>query len=165
MKSRTNLSAFAYLCCTLPDSMRIYWQEESLGKETWNASNECHPNAARRLQSQTAHPPNQVAAGWWEAACRAGVAVSAWAKPGVKCVCVDAEWYAEDLGSRRTPDPIKGQTYTIDEVVDGGEYIGIVGFSLTYFETSGFRPLITQQDDVALFTHLLTGTPVRELVE
>ena len=96
--------------------------------------------------------------------------MSAWAKPGVKCVCV-IEGYV---------GPRLKEVCTVDEILTDARGVWILlceygwyhtDISTTaerrrpWFRVERFRPLITQQDDVALFAHLLTGTPVRELVE
>jgi hypothetical protein len=97
--------------------------------------------------------------------------MSSWAKPGVKCVCVDDTWPAgswygvEALPTRRTE-------YTIRSLVDCAgvpccRLEEIVNAPLDYqegvveaaFALSRFRPLITrtQEQDVSIFTPLLEG--------
>jgi hypothetical protein len=85
--------------------------------------------------------------------------VSAWARPGVKCVCVD-----DAPRDSRQPMVVKGRQYEIESVHDRSCTLFGVDDGQFYW-LDRFRPLVTQQDDVALFQHLLTGTPVRELVE
>jgi hypothetical protein len=104
--------------------------------------------------------------------------MSSWAKPGVKCVCIlpNAKWAA----ARWFADaPIGGSIYTIREVVDGGtalllheiqnrqcivEYEAGPAIGEPCFGIWRFRPLITktQEQDVALFRHILDGLPVGE---
>ena len=107
--------------------------------------------------------------------------MSAWAKPGVKCVCIDGRI----LPGRILTTPIdltvpkKGQTYTIRWVgiftwPDGASGVGVHLEELARvpapdgkvypFGLYRFRPLITksQEDDVALFRSLLDALPVGE---
>lgn len=96
--------------------------------------------------------------------------MSAWAKPGVKCVCVDASnWNATDDRNLSWAElPVEGELYVIREVVNFGGLAGLrlVGinnplipcvYGEIAFNVSRFRPLITrsQEDDVALFRKLL----------
>lgn len=91
--------------------------------------------------------------------------MSGWAKVGAKCVCVDA-------GVARSGDAlIEGRVYTVSSFIGERDCEGNLGLLLKEatsdhptgaYKLRRFRPLITQQDDVALFQHLLTGTPVRE---
>ncbi len=75
-----------------------------------------------------------------------------WARPGVKCVCIEGgPWF----GGRTEDGPEKGEVCTITEVSGGGwltlaEYDSNDGFAVCCF-----RPLVSQEDDVALFTHHL----------
>lgn len=89
--------------------------------------------------------------------------MSAWAKPGVKAVCVNT---VPDAGRRwHTVAPVEGRTYTIHRVTVGpysGKPCAIFeglnnGFPL---RLDRFRPLTTQDKDVALFTHILDGLPI-----
>lgn len=90
-----------------------------------------------------------------------------WARPGVKCVCVDASWPS---GSWYGPEalPVKGQQYTIRdlETYEGTNCCRLVeivnplmdynqGMIEAAFALKRFRPLVTQQDDIALFAHHL----------
>ena len=89
--------------------------------------------------------------------------MSAWAKPGVKVVCVAP---IESL--------VRDEIYTIAEVLhrDDTGRLGVVLVeclaSITWentvggFRLSRFRPLVTktQEQDVAKFRHLLTPSPV-----
>ena len=77
----------------------------------------------------------------------------------MKCVCVD-----DAPRDSRQPMVVNGQQYVIESVANlACSLVGVDDGQFYWLDR--FRPLITQQDDVALFTHLLTGTPVRELVE
>lgn len=90
--------------------------------------------------------------------------MSSWARVGVKCVCVDAVWERCDGVYSVTPNPIVGKIYLVEEVVDGGAFIGIVELQDDYFETCGFRPLISQADDIAMFQKLVdTMKPTERL--
>lgn len=90
---------------------------------------------------------------------------AAWAKPGVKCVCIDG-------GSPRSRGfalygnyPVTDGVYTIDDVFPDVTGTGKVLLSLREFPTDNgngwnlarFRPLITktQEQDVGLFVHHL----------
>lgn len=85
--------------------------------------------------------------------------MSAWAKPGVKCVCV--EFTPIYIGARPHPaDPVDGGVYTILGVWhdEDGTFLQLAECDGDYgYEISDFRPLITrsQEDDVALFRKLL----------
>lgn len=103
--------------------------------------------------------------------------MSAWAKPGVKVVCIDATWYAGHF-----PAKIKeGFVYVIDSVreMDGGDWSevdlsGAVGLLLQgvwnddhdegVFASTRFKPLITktQDQDVFMFKSLLNKAPINE---
>ena len=102
--------------------------------------------------------------------------MSAWARPGVKVVCVDAcapdydwrDWHSSWL--------VEGKTYTIRSVLDhpfipgnlgilvdeiDGNYNDYLGLEQG-FKLARFRPLITktQSEDVALIKSLLVGDEV-----
>lgn len=84
--------------------------------------------------------------------------MSAWAKPGVKCVCVRRSSFSDFQ-----PGP---RVYTIKAVFgDGGR------LHATFMEQASggellerFRPIVTrsQEQDVSLFTHHLDGLPIGE---
>lgn len=97
--------------------------------------------------------------------------MSAWARPGVKCVCVDAS-------PGKTPGLatlVTGRVYTIRTVEDCGQYgIGLIlaevrnatlfyttGVSEPVYRVDRFRPLITrtQEQDVALFRQIIAQVP------
>lgn len=86
--------------------------------------------------------------------------MSSWAKPGVKCVCVEP---VEAL--------VKGSVYTIERLLwaDAWGEMGVVILGYRSpdnkqggYRLSRFRPLITrtQSQDVELFRSLLTALPV-----
>jgi len=86
--------------------------------------------------------------------------MSAWAKPGVKCVCVhNSGWWYGDVAFDSDVGP--GKIYTVVEVVTPPS--GKVGISLwgqplgEYYNADCFRPLVTktQDEDIALFRHYL----------
>lgn len=92
--------------------------------------------------------------------------MSAWAKPGVKCVCIaDAVGSINYLGFPRFR---KGQIFTIDFLDHDetyGLFLGFVGLSPRHLgHIGGFRPLVTRtlDQDVELFRPLLTDLPVGE---
>lgn len=97
--------------------------------------------------------------------------MSHWAKPGVKCVCVDNDEH---------PELVVGRDYTIISsrapwVLAQGKYGNKSRFLIevsgvrnwdgsVFFAVERFRPLITktQEQDVALFRHILDGLPIGE---
>lgn len=100
--------------------------------------------------------------------------MSAWARPGVKCVCVATSHAALDLGFAA---PIVGRVYTIREVLDGPRFSdGVIDHGVRLVEivnpparfgttttepawvVAKFRPIITktQEQDVAMFMQNLT---------
>lgn len=99
--------------------------------------------------------------------------MSSWAKPGVKCVCLDDRWEGAS--------PLKkGATYTIHAITLGeGRHPGVkvtrgMGLLLVEaenphqpsvgFSAARFRPLITrtQEQDLELFRHHLSGNSLSE---
>lgn len=95
--------------------------------------------------------------------------IPSWAKPGVKCVCVDAK-------PNRLSDPVflmkwlplEGEVYTIKDVVLHPRSVAVTleecSDDRLYCAIWRFRPVVSrsQEQDVALFTHLLDGLPIRE---
>jgi len=84
--------------------------------------------------------------------------MSAWAKPGVKCVCVN------DRASRfGTCSLVKGNIYTITKVLSPdlhgstGVIVAEAESKARGFHLHRFRPLVTktQDEDIALFRHHL----------
>ena len=100
--------------------------------------------------------------------------MSAWARPGVKVVCVDAR---QSLGPNVL---VEGAVYEIAAVFTSrinsvrrgyGDHllVTLVGEANPYSSSGGwmaerFRPIVTrtQEDDVALLLRLLTDLPVGE---
>ena len=113
--------------------------------------------------------------------------MSAWAKPGVKCVCVRTA--PEAFRVAGAVYPVVGEVYTVRKVVittigthKGEPAILLVEIvnspvinSQLGFDSSleaamaidAFRPLVTksQSEDVALFAHYLDGVRIGEPVE
>lgn len=99
--------------------------------------------------------------------------MSAWARPGVKCVCIGnwTDGWRSDEGQIELP--MTRQVYTVREVHPDGDAIRLVeivnpplryaGDNVTevWFMTCRFRPLVskTQEQDIALFTPLLDSQP------
>lgn len=100
--------------------------------------------------------------------------MSSWAKPGVKCVCVDGRPHR--IGgrpARYAALPSEGVIYTVQSVRPYRWSCGTVGIGIDLAEVrrevdgqpvpfgiSRFRPLITQEQDVELFRHLLSPSPI-----
>lgn len=94
--------------------------------------------------------------------------MAAWAKPGVKCVCIRADDFYPQFGETV---PVEGSTYTIRDFYEERGAIGIrveeiVNPPLRYvdgvqecaFNIINFRPLVppkTQEQDMEIFTPLL----------
>jgi len=92
--------------------------------------------------------------------------MSAWAKPGVKCVCVDGEWQSLSTFCD-TSGPKKDEVCTITAVRNhrGGVWVCIAGYPQSeLFDLPSFRPLVsrTQEQDLSIFLPLLTDLPVGE---
>jgi hypothetical protein len=92
--------------------------------------------------------------------------MSSWAKPGVKCVCIDASGRVNGVQYEWRGDaPIAGETYTIRRVwaAPGGD--AVMDFVELQRLTDGlgygvyrFRPLVepkTEAQDVAMFKSLI----------
>ena len=90
--------------------------------------------------------------------------MSSWAKPGVKCVCVNDKW--DDYLSNRQSTasnhrvPMKNEVLTISKVREwnGGLYIAFLELNdgLGY-SVMNFKPLISQSDDIAMFKAIADG--------
>lgn len=88
--------------------------------------------------------------------------MSAWARPGVRCICIVAtdEW-RPDRNPADVPElgfPVRGEVYTIATVEDEPEGLFLTLFELgedDLFDVDSFRPLVSEADDVALFAHHL----------
>lgn len=99
--------------------------------------------------------------------------MSAWAKPGVKCVCVDAA-----KGTMKGHDPlngfpVEGAIYTVKAVGPFRPFFEGVTLQIVELPNPSigdgkdcgwhprrFRPLITLDQDIALFAHHLDGVGV-----
>lgn len=93
--------------------------------------------------------------------------MSTWAAPGVKCVCIHADWKRGPRLSIWTwlkllylGLPVHGGVYEVTAVgqhCSGGRAITLRGWGKLAFHADLFRPLIsrTQEQDVALFAPLL----------
>lgn len=95
--------------------------------------------------------------------------MSAWARPGVKCVCVDD---GPCRNSGLQTGLRKGDVYTIRKTLgadlDGFDGVTLVEIEAPFewnglgFTSNRFRPLtpISQEQDVAKFRHLLVPSPI-----
>lgn len=90
--------------------------------------------------------------------------MSSWARPGVKCVCVHTgAWKLVEERDHHGPygidsHPSENEVCTIEYVRrrrSGVLAFGIEGYHGNEYGARWFRPLVTQEDDVAMFTHLL----------
>lgn len=96
--------------------------------------------------------------------------MSAWARPGVKCVCVtDCGWTVSRFDDEPAAGPSLNDQLTIRAVGEdeGGPWLEFVEWTAPddQFHTHhkgapNFRPLISQSDDVALIKSLLISNPV-----
>lgn len=91
--------------------------------------------------------------------------MSAWAKPGVQCVCIKRDGFecypdecAPAFGQVLTVRTVEvfcgGLGLTFEEVVNE-PYDYSDGFGEVAFQAIYFRPVVSQQDDVSLFAHHL----------
>ena len=93
-----------------------------------------------------------------------------WAKPGVKCVCVFDGALPESMPLKSWHwTPTKGHIYTIVSVEQHAHGVGLTLKECAtgnhqIFSVRRFRPLVTktQEQDVALFQHMLDGQPIGE---
>lgn len=74
--------------------------------------------------------------------------MSAWAKPGVKCICIDDSWGR--TGSGKEPLINRGHIYTVANV--NGPWLRIVEVRNSFGDPAGyridrFRPLVEDSDD------------------
>lgn len=112
--------------------------------------------------------------------------MASWARPGVKCVCIRTALPEHRVAGAVYPEV--GAIYTIRQVVtvSFGPSKGstalllceirndvsinpLLGYEVdsdkeAAMPISAFRPLVTQSDDVAKFTHLLNPTKLPECV-
>lgn len=105
--------------------------------------------------------------------------IPSWAKPGAKCIFVGGGPENRKNWPEMTGAPIHGVTYTIRDTEMGtkGFCRGVLvirlqetvcrphnhGWEDAWLGVSGFRPLITEADDIALFKSLLNPTLVDKL--
>lgn len=94
--------------------------------------------------------------------------MSAWAKPGVKCVCIDADPYG---GEWYGIAPVVGETYVFIEhrgtpvKEPCGTFSTLAGVPINYggrVWICRFRPLITLEDDIAAHFEVHLKTDHRE---
>jgi hypothetical protein len=111
------------------------------------------------------HGRGIVAAGAADCSVRVRVdGMSAWAKVGVKCVCID--FTPVFICARPHPaDPVAGGVYTVTGIWhdEDGTFLQLAECDGdSGYEVSDFRPLVTrtQEDDVALFRDLLVSNEV-----
>lgn len=81
-----------------------------------------------------------------------------WAKPGVKCVCIDDSWLPGSGG--KDEFVVSGETYTISSV--NGRSLNLVGIRPSKW-ISRFRPLVSLEDDISMFTALTNMSPIERL--
>jgi hypothetical protein len=96
--------------------------------------------------------------------------LSAWAKPGVRCVCIDDALI--DLHSGRFSGyVVKGEIYKIVKTLQHSSFpslgLALWGMPLDqYFDVCAFRPLVELSDDaakdVALFKKIAGHVPAPE---
>lgn len=86
-----------------------------------------------------------------------------WAKPGVKCICVDVSGFLCHLD---WPVPVKGVIYVIEALHPDDGSLLLQGLSVhgdNWFSGWRFRPLITLEDDISMFTALTNMSPIERL--
>lgn len=90
--------------------------------------------------------------------------MSSWARRGVECVCIrDTPWIDAQTLSVTEFGPVKSEYLIIEVVVSHPEHGIGLGFDnhrqadgrLSIYPIRFFKPLVEQQDDVALFAHHL----------
>jgi len=86
-----------------------------------------------------------------------------WAKPGVKCCCVDEAWWSHDPNVHNHSHPQLKDICLISNVYEDGKFLELVGYEEFLYETTSFRPLITQNDDVEMFLRLASPSPLERL--
>ena len=101
--------------------------------------------------------------------------MSTWAKPGVKCVCVDDNWKEEFMG-RPVPSrvPMINEVLTVRQVFSADMWPGLIipgGLVMSFDElgdegcwfyaVAHFKPLVTrtQEQDLEQFIPLLSTKP------
>lgn len=89
---------------------------------------------------------------------------------GQKVVCISDDWFCQ----HPIVFPIKGRIYTVrgknlephNAVSPVGLYLveivnTVFGARENAFDAEGFRPLVEKKTDISIFTHMLSGSPVR----
>lgn len=88
--------------------------------------------------------------------------MSSWAKVGAKVVCITDRW-AEAC------DVQKGEVYTIAGMTtlpSYGLFLRFKGLPVTdFYNANGFRPLVTQSDDIAMFQRLADMTAAQNSIQ
>lgn len=86
--------------------------------------------------------------------------MSAWARPGVQCVCIAQTWRTNNPEVLPEAGPAKGARCVIAsvEIDEGGTWLTLKGFNdLHSFSVRAFRPLLRQSEaqDLAVFYSML----------
>lgn len=91
--------------------------------------------------------------------------MTSWAKPGAKCICISRhpDWDLPE--NRRIATPIIGETYTVrafdgeavllEEIRNNIYWLNGTRIGEPDFGVFRFQPLVSRQDDLALFAHHL----------
>ena len=92
--------------------------------------------------------------------------MSSWVKLGAKCVCVRLpipDLIASDCMNAL---PVIGKVYTVNDISTSPRGLIVIGCAeldqTVYYDAQMFRPVVppkAQEDDIALFRHLLQTTP------
>lgn len=89
--------------------------------------------------------------------------MSAWAAPGVECVCLKKTPWRHWGAGKEWHGPAYKELCVVSRVfgVNGFTFLELEGYAEAY-EVHRFRPLIgiSQAQDVAKFRHLLTPSPI-----
>lgn len=93
-----------------------------------------------------------------------------WVKRGARCVCIDParfKWRCEETREVLKSGPSRGQVFTITDVYrcSTGTYLALDAWPGHFYNARSFRPVVEQSEekDVALFAHHLSGLNVREV--
>lgn len=80
---------------------------------------------------------------------------------GVKVVCIKSHWQVVNGGPSLEDDPVCGAIYTLSGVFleEGETLVSLRELPETDFYLEGFRPLITQQDDIETHFKALLDVP------
>ncbi|MFP5078277.1 hypothetical protein ACLE20_13295 [Rhizobium sp. YIM 134829] len=85
---------------------------------------------------------------------------------GQKVVCISADWFGLDDAPYSGPDPVEGRIYVVShiQVDDAGCWLQLEGFPQNAgWEHDAFRPLVTRETDISVFTKLLQPSKQTEL--